>query len=160
MRTAALLLAVLVAAIAVLVLHRSGTADRVAPALPSRAVAGPTTTLASLRGRPALIDFFASWCDPCVKEAPVIERVSRELARRVNVVAIDWSDSHSSALGFLARFHWTFPVLDDPRGTAGYRYGIQGLPTAFVVDSHGRIVERLLGPQTETRLLSAARAAT
>jgi cytochrome c biogenesis protein CcmG/thiol:disulfide interchange protein DsbE len=160
MRSAALLLAVLVAAITVLALTRSRNAHRLAPALPGHALAGPMTTLASLRGRPALIDFFASWCDPCVKEAPVIERVSHQLANRAAVVGIDWSDSRASARAFLARSHWTLPVLEDAHGTVGYSYGIQGLPTTFVLDAQGRIVERLLGPQTATRLLSAARAAT
>jgi cytochrome c biogenesis protein CcmG/thiol:disulfide interchange protein DsbE len=128
---------------------------RRAPSLPTTALVGAPVTLSSVQGRPALVDFFASWCEPCVGEAPALERVSRALRGRATVVAVDWSDSRRYALQFVARFRWTFPVLSDPNGSSGNAYGIEGLPTAFVLDSRGRIVKRLLGPQTTPALLQA-----
>jgi hypothetical protein len=70
-------------------------------------------------------------------------------------VAVDWSDSRSYALAFVHRFGWAFPVMADPNGASGYAYGIQGLPSAFVLDASGHIVDRLLGPQTVSRLVDA-----
>ena len=74
---------------------------------------------------------------------------------RAAVLAVDWSDSPSYALGFVHRFHWAFTVLADPHGSAGYAYGIQGLPSGFVLDSDGRIVRRLIGPQSADKLVAA-----
>src|SRR5713101_4788493 len=90
---AALLLAVL---LAVLVGGNTGPAKaRPAPALPSRVLVGPRVDIASLRGRPAIIHFWASWCLPCVREAPQLARLAGELHGRARLVGIDWSDSHS-----------------------------------------------------------------
>jgi cytochrome c biogenesis protein CcmG, thiol:disulfide interchange protein DsbE len=128
---------------------------RRAPSLPTTALVGAPVTLSSVQGRPALVDFFASWCEPCVGEAPALEHVARALRGRATVVGVDWSDSRRDALQFVARFRWTFPVLSDSNGVSGNAHGIEGLPTAFVLNNRGHIVKRMLGPQTTTTLLQA-----
>lgn len=126
-----------------------------APPLPTRVLVGPPTTLASLRGRPAIIVVWASWCGPCIMEAPQFARLAKELRGRAGLVGLDWSDSHADAVAFVRRHHWTFPVLEDGSGTAGRRYGLVGLPTTVILDARGRIVKRLTGPQTSAGLLAA-----
>jgi cytochrome c biogenesis protein CcmG/thiol:disulfide interchange protein DsbE len=158
-RLAAVALVALVSAALVVALTRSAPAVRAAPALPGRVLVGTPETLVSLRGRPALVDFFASWCGPCVAEAPALERAARALGGRASVVGVDWSDNRSYARRFVGRYGWSFPVLEDPDGKAGYAYGIQGLPSAFVLDARGAIVRRLFGPQTVASLVAAVDAA-
>ena len=132
-----------------------GSAERPAPALPAAVLVPPKATLASLRGRPALVNFWASWCDPCRHEARQLERFARSRHGRARLVGVDWSDGIVGARAFVRRYGWTFPVLRDPSGTVGDRYGIAGLPTTFVLDSRGRIVETLRGPQTVSSLRRA-----
>ena len=136
-----------------------GQAGRVAPALPAERLSGAPVSVASLRGRPAFVNFWASWCGPCETEAPPLERFARSLGGRANVVGVNWEDlSHANALGFVRRFGWTFPNLRDPDGTVGRRYGITTfLPTTFVLDSAGRLRLTLHGPQTEQSLDMALR---
>ena len=130
-----------------------------APPLPSAVLQAPKTTLAQLHGKPALINFWASWCDPCRKEAPELERFERSLHGAANLVGVDYTDQADSARGFIRQYGWTFPVLSDPNGTYGARYDFSGLPTTVVLDSRGRIVQTLRGPQTEADLRSALESA-
>ena len=68
---------------------------------------------------------------------------------------MDWNDSPGAARAWVDRYGWTFPNLHDPDGAAGSDYGLRGLPTTFIIDSHGRIVDVLLGPQSESDLREA-----
>jgi cytochrome c biogenesis protein CcmG/thiol:disulfide interchange protein DsbE len=119
-----------------------------APPLPSEVLVPPRVTVASLRGRSAAINFWASWCEPCRQEAPGFEHLARELRGRASLVGVDWEDDRDAALAFVDRYGWTFPSLRASGGSVGERYGIIGLPTTFVLDRSGRITEVLRGPQT------------
>jgi cytochrome c biogenesis protein CcmG, thiol:disulfide interchange protein DsbE len=126
-----------------------------APALPSERVAGPTVTLASLRGEPAAINFWASWCTPCRREAGELERLSLSKDSPGSVVGVNWNDELSAARGFVRDYHLTFPNLRDPDGAVGQAYGIIGLPTTVILDSRGQIASVLDGPQTVATLRAA-----
>jgi cytochrome c biogenesis protein CcmG/thiol:disulfide interchange protein DsbE len=129
---------------------------RQAPPLPTKALRPPGTDLAALRGKPALVDFFASWCGPCAEEAPTLRKLSVALGDKATVVAIDWDDAEGPARAFVRKNGWTFPVLSDASGAVGESYGVDtGLPTSFVLDPEGRIVDAFLGPQSETTLRRA-----
>jgi cytochrome c biogenesis protein CcmG/thiol:disulfide interchange protein DsbE len=160
--------AVAVATIAALAIFgfaskRTPSHGRLAPALPSERLAGSPTTVAGLvsnaRGRPSLVLFWASWCGPCVHEAPAVERFSRSAGGRGRIVGVDWSDGLSGARAFVRRFGWTFPNVRDSEGTVGNKYEMTGLPTTFVLDGSGRIRATLRGPQTESSLGAALKAA-
>jgi cytochrome c biogenesis protein CcmG/thiol:disulfide interchange protein DsbE len=137
----------------------SGTTGRPAPPLPSAVLQPPKIDLAALRGKPALINFWASWCEPCKEEAPELERFARGLSGRANVVGVDYTDESQAASKFLRHYGWSFPVLSDPDGIYGARYKFTGLPATVVLDAQGRIVTTLRGPQSAADLRRALRAA-
>jgi cytochrome c biogenesis protein CcmG, thiol:disulfide interchange protein DsbE len=124
---------------------------RPAPELPREVLVAPRTTLAALRGRPAAIVFWASWCEPCRQEAPGFARLARRLHGRAALVGVDWEDDRGAALAFVRRYGWTFPVLR-AGGLSGGRYGVVGLPTTLVLDRAGRIASVLRGPQSAADL--------
>lgn len=143
----------------------SPKAGPLAPALPPEHLPGPplafpassssASTHASSsrtpRG-PLAVVFWASWCGPCVREAPAVERFSKTPSGRGRVIGVDWSDALSGARSFLRRFSWSFPNQRDSDGTTGLAYRLAGLPTTFLIDSSGRIRATLRGPQDERSL--------
>jgi thiol-disulfide isomerase/thioredoxin len=156
---ATLLLAAAIAAGAVFGLSSGPAAGRPAPALPHESLIGGPVTLASLlagaHGHPALVVFWASWCGPCAQEAPALERFSQTAAGRGRIVGVDWSDALSGARAFIHRYAWSFPNVRDGEGLIGNAYRLTGLPTTFVIDTHGRIRAALRGPQSARSLQSA-----
>jgi thiol-disulfide isomerase/thioredoxin len=135
---------------------------RAAPALPRESLVGPAVTLAGLeRGagsHGSLVVFWASWCGPCVREAPAFERFATSPAGRGRLVGVDWSDALSGARAFIRRYGWTFPVLRDGEGVVGNDYRLTVLPTTFVLDGKGHIRAELRGPQSEASLQRALQA--
>jgi thiol-disulfide isomerase/thioredoxin len=106
-------------------------------------------------GRGALVVFWASWCGPCAREAPAVERFSQSPAGRGRIVGVDWSDGLSGARAFVKRYGWTFPNLRDGEGLVGNDYRLPGPPSTFVIDAAGRIRAVLRGPQSEASLTRA-----
>jgi thiol-disulfide isomerase/thioredoxin len=133
----------------------SSAAGRPAPALPTEHLAGPPAPSLSAGGRSRVVVFWASWCGPCAQEAPAIERLSKSAIGRGRVIGVDWSDALGGAHSFIRGHSWTFPNVRDGEGTVGNAYRLTGLPTTFVVDSHGRIRAVLRGPQDEASLVRA-----
>jgi cytochrome c biogenesis protein CcmG/thiol:disulfide interchange protein DsbE len=111
-------------------------------------------SLASLRGRVVVLNFWASWCGPCKREAPVLEAAWRRYrGRGVVVLGVDSQDFAADARRFARRFGVDYPIVHDgPGGVAG-RYGVAGFPETWFVDRRGRLVaEHVVGPLTAERL--------
>lgn len=124
----------------------------VAPAFTLRRLDGPgTVSLSSFRGRPVVLNFWASWCVPCKSEAAVLERDwTSYRGRGVVFLGVDYHDLSSDARRFVSAHGLTFPMLDDGSGgvTTG-RYGVSQVPETYVVSRQGRIVAHLAGPITD-----------
>ena len=108
---------------------------------------GGKVSLASLRGKGVVLNFWASWCDPCKAEAPLLEKAWRRYqSQGLVVVGIDANDVSSDARSFAEKHGLTYPLLHDPGATYS-RYGLTGVPETFFVDRRGRLVPiHLAGP--------------
>ncbi len=128
---------------------------RLAAPLLGEPLVGGVADLRLGRGRVVLVNFWASWCDPCRREAPELARYAAEPAH-ARLVGVAVNDGRASALGFIRTAGWRYPNLLDADGGLMAPYGILGLPSTIVVDGEGRIAARLLGPQTVGSLERAA----
>jgi cytochrome c biogenesis protein CcmG, thiol:disulfide interchange protein DsbE len=120
---------------------------------------GPSVDLASLRGRPTLVNLWAQYCGPCQQESPVIQRFHQTAGHRVRVVGIDFADPlPGRAIAFAARYHLTYPQLADPDAVLKVPLRAAGIPITLFVRADGRISFTHYGPVTSlTELRSLAR---
>jgi cytochrome c biogenesis protein CcmG/thiol:disulfide interchange protein DsbE len=122
----------------------------VAPTFTLHRLDGPgKVSLASFRGRPVVLNFWASWCNPCKGEATVLERDwTRYRDRGVVFLGVDYHDLAPDARRFVSAHALTFPMLQDGSGQVTGRYGISQVPETYVLNRQGRIVAHLAGPIT------------
>jgi cytochrome c biogenesis protein CcmG/thiol:disulfide interchange protein DsbE len=107
---------------------------------------GEELALSSLRGKAVVLNFWASWCDPCKDEAPHLEDVWRERrAHGLVVLGLDSKDFRQDARRFVKRFELSFPIVFDGDGHVSESYGVTGYPETFVIDREGRVVEAIIG---------------
>jgi cytochrome c biogenesis protein CcmG, thiol:disulfide interchange protein DsbE len=117
---------------------------------------GRTIRLADLSGRPAVVNFWASWCQPCRQEAEVLERFGQEYGPRgVAFVGVNVWDSDDKARDFLDEFGVCYANGLDAGGGAAIDFGVTGLPETFFVDRQGQLVRKFIGPITERALRAA-----
>lgn len=106
--------------------------------------AGNRVRLADLRGKAVVLDFWASWCEPCRQEAPILDAVARHLrGKGVVFVGINTGDRRESAIAFAKSRDLSYTEAFDGDGHVADEYGVQGLPTLVVIDRKGRIVAML-----------------
>jgi cytochrome c biogenesis protein CcmG, thiol:disulfide interchange protein DsbE len=99
-----------------------------------------TKSLAALRGKVVVLNVFASWCDPCKSEAPVLEHEQRELARHnATILGVTYLDNSSDSEHFVRQEHITYPVIRDVSGSFVRSFGTTGVPETFVINRQGRI---------------------
>src|SRR4051812_28922719 len=128
-----------------------------APNFVAKSIDGGSFDLSSVRGKPVVINFWASWCGPCKTEAAALERqFQRYRSKGVVFLGIDYNDVSTDARRFLARHGVTYPTLLDGSGAIGDRYGLSGVPETYFIDRNGHIVgEHILGPITQSNWAEA-----
>ncbi len=105
-------------------------------------------TLENLRGRPLLVNFWASWCAGCQVEHPFLMELSR---RGIEIVGLDYKDTDEAGLAWLARHGNPYRIIAaDPVGQAGLDWGVYGVPETFVLDAQGVIIYKHIGPLTDS----------
>jgi cytochrome c biogenesis protein CcmG/thiol:disulfide interchange protein DsbE len=118
-------------------------------------------SLASLRGKVVVLNFWASWCAPCKTEAPRLEAAWKQYrGDGVVVVGVDAQDFSGDARSFLRRFKLTYPNVHDGPGNLLPKYGVTGFPETYFVGRDGRLVgERVQGEISRQKLVAGIRRA-
>ncbi len=107
---------------------------------------------AGLQGKPAVINFWASWCEPCRSEAGVLARVAREHADDIRFLGIAMLDGRESAMEFAEEFDVPYESARDARGVIAKRYGVTGVPETVFLDARGRLVGKFIGAIERSQL--------
>ncbi len=120
---------------------------KLAPDFRLETLNGGTLKLSSFRGRPVIVNFWASWCVPCRDEAPWLEAAQEQYsAKGLLFVGIVNNDTPKNARGFVKEFQLSYPNLIDPNGKVAVDYGVTGIPETFFVRRDGVIVYKKFGP--------------
>jgi peroxiredoxin len=122
------------------------------PDFNGRTADGSDLSLASLKGKVVLLNFWATWCLECRPEMPAFERLHREFsAQGLAVVGINAREETSTIRKYAKELGLTFPLISDPTGKINSAYGVIGLPTTFLIARDGRAVALAIGPKEWSR---------
>lgn len=131
--------------------HSPLDAGSEAPAYSAVTLAGDSVSLADLRGRVVLLNVWATWCTPCIREMPALERLHRaHEAEGLSIVAVS-VDASTPGLGaadverFVNDLGVSFTILLDPGGEIENRFRVSGLPMTYLIDRDGRIRQKIVG---------------
>jgi cytochrome c biogenesis protein CcmG/thiol:disulfide interchange protein DsbE len=109
---------------------------------------GNTIDVAQFKGKPVVINFWATWCGPCWEEHPVLVANARLVQPNVQFLGVVFQDKEEKILGFLQQRGSSYPTVVDEAGKTAIAYGVGGVPETFFVDKNGVIVAKHTGPLT------------
>lgn len=119
-------------------------------------VTGTKLSLASLRGKPIYLNFFATWCPPCNEEAPYINALAKQYgARGLQTVGVDELENAKKAAQFVHKFNLAYPAVVDGDGTLQTQYSINGLPVHVFIDRKG-VVRKIVAGEMSKQQIAAA----
>jgi peroxiredoxin len=122
------------------------------PPISASALSGGPVSLSSFRGRWVVVNFFATWCEPCKKEYPELVRFAGQQAARAQVLGVVFEDPAGKPLQFHRNEGGTWPIIADPQGQIAGHYDVSALPQSFVVNPQGDLAARLFGGVTVAKL--------
>jgi thiol-disulfide isomerase/thioredoxin len=112
----------------------------------------PGVSLEALRGKPVVLNFFGSWCPPCVREMPALQAMSERYKGRVQFIGVTFNDGREAAKSVLERTGVTYPAAFDPKSDVAYDYGVRVMPTTVFIGPDGNLLERKDGEFSEVQL--------
>jgi thiol-disulfide isomerase/thioredoxin len=117
---------------------------------------GAPLSLAALRDKVVVVNFWATWCEPCVAEMPSLQHLRDRLAPRLEVLGVNHQEGPARIKGFVEKNRITFPVVRDTDGSAAKAWGVRIFPASFVVDRVGHVKHVVVGEAdwTSAKLLS------
>ncbi len=115
---------------------------------------GNPVSLVNLRGKPVVLNFWASWCSPCAYEHPVLLEGSKAFPD-VTFLGVLYGDTEEAARSFLRQRGSAYPNLQDPGQRVAIDYGVAGVPETFFIDAGGMIVTKVTGPVNRSALARA-----
>jgi len=120
---------------------------------------GRSVSLASLKGKAVFLNFWATWCGPCVAEMPDIERIHQTLGTQIVVVGINLGEPVAQVRAFVQANGFTWTFLQDTTDQVGSAYGVSAIPTSIFVNSQGVITSRQVGMMSYNSMVQLAEAA-
>ncbi len=122
---------------------------RPAPGFALKAVgSSETIDLTRYRGKPVVLNFWATWCRPCWDEHPVLTANAQLAGDRVQYLGVVFQDEESKIRSFLEQRGWAYPTLVDQAGKTAIAYGVGGVPETYFLDKNGIIVAKFAGPMS------------
>lgn len=110
-----------------------------APDFTGELIDGTSITLSELQGKPVIINFWATWCGPCVKEMPAFERLKDDFGDKIGIIAVNCGDDAGTVKDFMEENGYTFPVVLDEEYSISMLYPTNSIPYTVVVDAEGRV---------------------
>jgi len=108
-----------------------------APGFSLPSLKGARVSLASLKGKVVLLDFWAQWCEPCKKELPELEKLSKQYAGKLVILGVNIDKSRDNAVKLARELGLSFEVLLDPSGLVAGQYDLPKMPTSYLIDKKG-----------------------
>lgn len=116
-----------------------------APDFTVRLASGEEFTLSEQEGKVVLLNFWATWCGPCVEEMPALEKIHTEYGDQVQVIAVDCGEEQAVVDSFLEETGYTFPVAYDENNEASSRYPVTGIPYTVIIGKDGVVTQSFTG---------------
>ena len=113
---------------------------------------GGSFRLSDQRGRPVVLNFWATWCGPCQRELPALQHAAAHYDGTVVIAGVDQAETAETVQRYVDKLGLTFPIPMDGDQTVGERYGVRGLPTTFFIDEHGVIRSIWMGEMNSITL--------